>query len=80
MRLEALRLWRLIGRDGRWCRNWHGQSGCGTVANAITKRCSRAFTMRKRAGEALREGTRANVRSWAALPQSRRSVRISGSR
>jgi hypothetical protein len=30
--------------------------------------------MMMRAWEALREATRANVRSWAALPQSRRST------
>jgi hypothetical protein len=49
-------------------------------ADAVAKRCCRAIAMVKRTWEALCEATHANVRSWAALPQSRRSVQISGNR
>ena len=42
-------------------------------ADAVMKRCSGAMVMAKRTGEGLREAAGANVRSWAALPQSRRS-------
>ena len=42
-------------------------------AYAVIKRCSDAVVMAKRTCEGLREATGANVRSWAALPQCRRS-------
>ena len=42
-------------------------------ADAVIKRCSGAIVMAKRRCEGLREATGADLRSWAALPQSRRS-------
>ena len=42
-------------------------------ADAVAKRCSRAVVMAKRMCESLHKATGTNVRSWAALPQSRRS-------
>lgn len=42
-------------------------------ADAVMKRCSGAIVMAKRRCEGLREATGADLRSWAALPQSRRS-------
>ena len=59
MRLEASRLWRLIGPDGEWCRMRHGQAGRWRGADAVAKRCSRAFAMMKWAVVALRKATRA---------------------
>jgi hypothetical protein len=72
MRLEALRLWRLIGWDVQWSRMRRGQAGCRTGADAVASRCSRAIAMMKQAWEALREATRADVLAWVALPHSQR--------
>ena len=50
-----------------------GQAGCWMRADAVMKRFSGAIVMVKRTCAGVREATGANVRSWAALPQSRRS-------
>jgi hypothetical protein len=47
---------------------------------AVMKRCSGAIVAVKRTSGGLREATGADVRSWAALPQSRRSGCTSGKR
>ncbi|MGF6641353.1 hypothetical protein OKW39_008570 [Paraburkholderia sp. MM6662-R1] len=78
--LGASRLWRLIGQGVQRCGMRRGQAGCRMGAEAVMRRCSRASAMMKRAGEVLCEAPGANVRSWAALSQGRRSVQISRNR
>lgn len=80
MRLEISRLWRLIGGDAQSCRVQLDGVGCWLGADRVAKRCRRVIAMTRGPCEERGDVTRANVRSWAALPQSRRSVRISGNR
>ncbi|SIT37737.1 hypothetical protein BN2476_130076 [Paraburkholderia piptadeniae] len=70
MRLEALRLWRLMGRDAQWCRERRGQAGCQPGADAVAKGCRRAVAMMKRTCGMLREATRANARYSSAARAS----------
>ena len=72
MRLEASRLWRLIGRGVQWCRVRRGQAGWWLAAEVVAKRSRRAVAMMKRTCGMLREATRAKVRLRAALPQRQR--------
>ena len=72
MRLEASRLWRLVGRDAQQCWRMRARKGVWMRPEALMRRRSCAVVRRKRTCHWLREAQGANVRSWAALPQSRR--------
>jgi hypothetical protein len=80
VRLEAARLWRLIGRDAQWCRVRRGQAGCRTGADAVAKRFRRAIAMLTRTCGMPGEVIRANVRPWVALPQRQHWTGRSGNR
>jgi hypothetical protein len=70
MRLEASRLWRLVGRDAQRCWRMRAQKGLWMGPGALMRRRGCAVVRRKRTCQWLWEAQGANVRWWAALPQS----------
>jgi hypothetical protein len=65
-------LWRLMVRHPQHGWRKAARTGCWKSPDVVTMRCTGASVRRKWTFESLLDAPGTNVRSWAALPQSRR--------